>query len=175
MGGSPAILAERYGVSQSTISSWRSGRRSPGHDARRAIHADGGPEPGAWDEPLPARPLPLPQAPTEEPGASPEGTRDLADRLYAYALRLQAELERTTDDTILADRVRLLEKLAATTSRLGQLTGAAIVNERQILDSPAFARVESAILGALRSLGAEEGASALRAVADALDEMRGAQ
>jgi hypothetical protein len=75
--------------------------------------------------------------------------------------------------TLVADprsRAHLLANAAKTLAVLGKLTGVGLsISPRQILDSPNFRLIETAIITALKPFGAE----ALRAVAKALDQTRG--
>lgn len=160
MPGTAREKARRYGVSDATASRWISGGLVPSPRVRRRIFEDGGPEPGAWDVLIapPERPIPVPVV---EGAASPEATRAVADRLQAVVARILEGLAGADQDPDLL--LRDAEKAAGILTQLGKLTGATVLNERQILASPAWRRVEDSVVTAL-----EPWPDAITAVRDAL-------
>lgn len=147
--GDAKVWAARLGASVASVDSYRSGRRKPSKEVRKLIREAGGPDPQLWDELPPqieVRRIPDEELEPEEIKASPEATRSLADRLTGEARRLMTEVALIDE---VSRRVAATEKLAAIVKSLGSLTGAAMLNERQIRRSPAWQRIESAIADAL--------------------------
>lgn len=167
--GKQAEWARTHGFAQSQVNRWALGLITPTMASRTKIHAAGGPDPLLWDEPIApgATPAPKATAPRKprdpEARATPEGVRSLADAAFGQAQALQDELE--ADGADLEARIRMAERLGSLIASLGKLTGAAVLNERQILMSPAFKRIVSVMLEALQPWP-----DAMRAVAAALEE-----
>ena len=136
--GDPVSVGDRFGVAERTVMSWRTGTRSPADDKRRAIHAAGGPAPSAWDEPADlgaGAVFGLTAAPVAG-SATPEAVVTLADEELARVREFASALER--EALPVRDRVMLHAKLSDMIIGLGKLTGASIVNERQVVMSPVF-------------------------------------
>lgn len=169
-GASLDEIARVTGRSTSSASAWRDGTRVPARDAR-ALIAERWPEipADAWDEMPPAAP-PRATAPPRVIGGvagSRERSKGLAVELDD---RVTAELEAlATADVTPGKRVAMLGELTRMQMQLGRLTGAAALNEREILASPAWLVVERTILDAL-----DEWPDAQAAAADALEALRGA-
>lgn len=158
--------SQRFRVSDATISAWQLGNRKPAAQKRREIHEAGGPEPESWDELVPeiaAAPAREPEAPV---AATPAAARSEADRLLATVRALQDAADDGAGLDLQA-RVRVAERLAAMVATLGRLTGDAVINERQILRSPAAREIENAIVEALAPWP-----DAMRAVGERLAALR---
>lgn len=179
---SGAEWAQLLGTSQANVSRWRAGLLRPGAAVRQRIHAAGGPPADAWDVSVGTQPPPKRQAKqaaapppprTKKPKRKPGGATAAA--VIAEADLWLAELEdfRAEIPTLARDaraRAAMLANAAKTLHVLGKLTGVGLsISPRQILDSPNWRLIETAIIEALKPFGAEP----LRAVAKALDQTRG--
>lgn len=161
--GTAEEWAAKLGKSVAAVNGYRRGGRKPPAAVRDQIHELGGPAPPWWDQPPAATsPRRIPRDFGEQ--ASPEATRQLADKLQGIASALLDEIDSDPD---LGARIRNAEKAGSLIAQLGKITGIAISNERQILASPAWARVEEAIETALHPWP-----DAMRAVAAELATMR---
>ncbi len=165
MVGSAAEASGTFGVSVSTIDAWRHGRRIPGPNNRVKIFKAGGPDGGWWDVPAlePQAMGPVFDTSTIE-AASPEATARIADSLQAHAQQLQHEVMAMNDGDP-ARRIKSVRELAGVITDLGKLTGAAILNERQIRNSPAWRTLLGVVVTAL-----EPWPDAMRAAAEALEK-----
>lgn len=152
------VVGERFGVSGRTVASWRQGTRSPPWERRQAIRGAGGPEEIAWDEPLVSAEAAVAPVVVVAGSATAERTASIADTQMALVLQCQEQLRAA--DLTLPQRVTLLEKTTSMIRTLGQLTGASVSDERQIMRSPAFVAL---MRGAAEALAAYP--DALRALA----------
>jgi transcriptional regulator with XRE-family HTH domain len=157
--------ADRLQVEPATITRYIHGQITPKEKKRAEIAEAGGPEAIAWDEPVVA-PQERRAAREADPDvkASPEGVQRLADRLQAQAEALEEEIRNSPGEP--DEQLRSLEKLASIVSSLGKHTGNTITNERQIMASPAWARLELSIRDALTPWP-----DAMRAVGEALRDL----
>lgn len=168
--GTQAELAERFGVARFTLVRWLNGTSVPNPKTRRAIEDAGGPPARDWDELVPesAPPEAVTSPHRPSPGASSdtdataETTRAQANRFYRI---VEAELEALETDMDLEAGKRLsrIESLAGVVVQLGKLTGAAGLDERKIVASPAWRRITARIADALAPWP-----EALEAVANAM-------
>lgn len=164
--GNQTEKAARFGVNPSTISMWESGKRSPGRKHREEIHEDGGPKPEAWDELIVEEPPRFPSAlDVDLERATSTAVAREADILLALVKDMLNDLRVQGGD--LNERVRLAEKIANIMTACGKHTGAVILNERQILASPAWARIWDAAIEAL-----DPWPDAMRALESALSNLR---
>lgn len=164
MGGTRSEQAERFGVSKVTLLRWMSGD-TPAAAMRLRIRTLGGPLPEAWDEILPtapSEPPPRGELPALVP-ATAEATRDLATRLHRLAEQEIRSLEEGGGEEPPAKRLGRIASAADIVVQLGKLTGAAGIDERRIVASPAWARLWDRMCNAL-----EPWPDAMRACADAL-------
>ncbi len=95
-----------------------------------------------------APPTPAERAEVDEEPATPEAVVREADSLLRRVRELQLELD--SSDEPIAVRARVAQQISSTIDTLGRLTGVAIVNERQILNSPAWSRVLDGLRRGLR-------------------------
>lgn len=164
MSGTQVELAQKFGVGRRTWIRWCQGESTPGAKERARVHAEGGPPPEAWDELLPeGAPAPRPPRDPSEPlePASAEAIRELAAQLHRMAKKqLEALQDSGTEDPKLLAK---MSSLADIVVQLGKLTGAAGIDERRIVASPAWARLWDRMCNAL-----EPWPDAMRAAADAL-------
>jgi len=174
--------AKILGVTPEYVSMIRKGKRTPAPPMREKILAAGGPEVALWDQ-LIHKPSTVgdklgvadPLADPEEDGpasgslppvaATPDAVRDMADRLMKDAQTMQSELMRGEMDP--GGRMNMLAKLASVVTELGKITGAAIINERQVLMSPSFRNLVDIILEAIKPFP-----DALESVVNALESRR---
>lgn len=150
MSGTQVELAQKFGVGRRTWIRWCNGESTPGAKERARVHEEGGPPPEAWDELLPEG-APAPRPRSEPPGplepASAEATRELAAQLH----RMAQEQIRALQDAG-AEDPKLLSKMSSLADivvQLGKLTGAAGIDEKRIVASPAWGRVWDRMCAAL--------------------------
>lgn len=155
------------GRSASAAEAWRNGTRTPARDARKLI-AERWPEvtEAGWDELPLAEPAKAP-APAPDALGTRESTRAFARDVEARGRALLSAL----DDPDMTPRAQaeLFAKVTDGLMKCGRLTGATALNEREILGSPAWLRVERAIVDALAPWP-----DAQRAAGEALAELGGA-
>lgn len=166
--GTVQELGRKFHVAPSTISRWRRGSATPSAGKLVEIHEAGGPHPTLIDQPLPGQPVARPRPEVPVAAATPEAVIREADTLLQHVRCLQDELTQT--DEPLATRSRVAGELARTIDVLGKLTGVSVINERQILKSPAFSRVRGVMVDAL-----SEWPAALESVASALESLEGSE
>lgn len=166
-----AIGDAGYATTPRAVESWRQGSRVPQEEAaKRAIEKACGIAPIDWDTLGSAGAPRTPRDPSEpRERATPEAVQELADELMAEARRQLDEIRDTEGADEGGVRARKTSSLAATVVDLGRLTGATMVNERQIVRSGAWRRLLSLIDEALAPFGPEPG----RAVIEALKEIEG--
>jgi transcriptional regulator with XRE-family HTH domain len=153
-------IAERVGVSKTTASYWRSGRKLPSTEARRELERAYRIHPSAWDrKPGPSAPA---LARVEDVAASGETTIDLVNRRQ----RIYAEMVEN-DKLSAPDRLRAgaLEAKMIDTRR--QLERDARLEEANLVQKSAqWAQVRKRTLDVLRGFP-----DALRAWTDAMGEL----
>lgn len=156
--GSPAVIAEKLGISQGMVSRIRNGSRLPGQEVRRKIAAEWDwVQPGDWDVPATterAADTPRDPPPTESahavtlPGAAAallEQANLLTD-ILRDATRELAESEEWT----LKDKAAIANKLSPTIAAVSKLTGAlAEPSEQYVSQLPAFRRIADRIAHAV--------------------------
>lgn len=161
--GTVTEVAQLTGKSVSYISYVMSGRKEPSK-AFKEICAElpGGPSLESWSETV-VDPE-IKRLPSDEPlePPTPDGVRDMAAQLMRSAQELQAAIEQ---EGSAYERIRYLEKLTGIVVDLGKLTGATIINERMLKNSPGWKATQALILSTL-----EPWPDAMRALATALEE-----
>ncbi len=167
MHGTQTELAQKFGVGRRTWIRWCNGESVPGAKERARVHEEGGPPPEAWDEiPAPGSPVqlgkPLPELGALVP-ATIESARELAARLHRMAEQEMRALEEDTGEIDAKQRLLRMKALGGIVIDLGELTGAAGIDEKRIVASPAWARLWDRMCNAL-----EPYPDAMRAAADAL-------
>lgn len=163
--GTQAELAQRFGVVPFTWRRWLNGTSVPNPKTRRTIEDAGGPPARDWDELVAdSTPPPRPAPPPTDGEATAETTRAQATQLSRL---VQAEIDAVALDADLEPGKRLgrLESLGGILAQLGRLTGASGLDERKIVASPAWRRIEARIADALAPWP-----EALAAVADAMQQ-----
>lgn len=134
-------LQELFSVAPREISRWLSGVRRPGLKRRRAIEKELGIPADAWDQDAPDQPE------VEATTASSSATEQ-ADRMRRLIDNQLASLEAGGSSP--EQTVKLMKSLGGTISDLGKLTGESLaITEAKILRSPAWRRIQSAIVEAL--------------------------
>lgn len=163
--GDRAAMAARLGVSQSTISLWRSGQRKPTEAKRIEIEAVTGVPAGAWEEQAET----TERAPATTTGeiTSLGGARDetlrLATQLRDVGQRLLEDAGDPSFDP--RERAGIVRAAAPTVQALSKLCGSMLeITEAQLIKAPAMALVLERIAIALAAYP-----DAARAVADALE------
>ncbi len=166
--GTGIEIAARLGKSESLISHWLAGRKVPSVAMKKRIEELGGPTADSWDV-YAAIPTVVSIDDDDEELLEPtaDEVRSLAARLMKTAKDIEGSL---AQETSAYDRLRTLEKLTGIVVDLGKLTGASVLNERMILQSPGFKRLLARILEAIETLPAETAALAMRAVAAKMKE-----
>jgi hypothetical protein len=168
--GPVAELAGRFGVAAATISAWRGGSKLPSLEKRKEIRTAGGPVEELWTQSHDRQVdrLLAASAPTQDPAATPESAVSIAAAHQAHCLALQERLRQEGPHLPIKEQITLAEKLGGMILDLGKLTGAGIVNQRQIVESPYFAQLLNDMMGALTPWP-----DALRAVAAVAAAKRG--
>lgn len=187
-GESPEQVARRAGAKLARVYQWLRGERRPGVAWRERIHDLYGISPEHWDLPIEFEPgganllaqLDSPPAPVvqeetrpksdsvrvQAPAGAPQSAAETADLLLS---QVQAFRSRVEVDPVLtlSEKAKVLKTCADTLSQVYKLTGAASeMPESKLLKTPAWRRVEAALVAAL-----EPWPEALRAVGAALQGM----
>lgn len=169
MAGSVQAKADRYNAGKNAaVYAWIRGNYAPDAAKRMRIHDDGGPEPAWWDEPAPGGEAKAIGAPSVAAGAATPGAiASEADKLLAD-VQAHREYVSALEGGDPGEKLSHLERLAKMLGVLSKMRGV-MMNERQILGSPHWLNVEAALTKALTPWP-----DAMRAVADALEALRGA-
>lgn len=167
-------LAEKLGTSASMISLWGSGKRVPSAVKRELIAAHLGIEISAWDSILPDENSSHSHTAVRNPvishtAATPDTTLQMAEELAGIAKALITDLKETgIGDSDAA--MRKASEISRVLASLGKITGASITNERQIVRTPAWARIREVIVDSLADYPA-----ALESVVEALEALEVAE
>jgi transcriptional regulator with XRE-family HTH domain len=166
--GTQREKGRRFGEGQPTISKWENGGKQPHREQKEQIAKELGIPVEWWDLPPleAAQPMATAEGRTAEAACdgSPDGTRELAQRLQRQAWGLADRLDHF--EGTLPEQIGAAAKLASLIADVGKLTGAAIVNERQILASPSMRRIVDTLTTALTPWP-----DALQAVTNALESL----
>lgn len=167
MPGSVAEKARRFNSGKTAaVYAWIRGEYAPADAKQAEIEAAGGPLKAWWAELDAAPEPPAPLAVVVPGAASPAGIASEADALLAEVKAGRAFVS-AIDGGDPGERIRHLERLTSMMVDLSRMRGV-LMSERQILASPHWLTVEAHIVKAL-----EAWPDAIRAVADALDLLRG--
>lgn len=161
--GTVTEVAQLTGKSVSYISYIMSGRKDPSK-AFKEICASipNGPTVDSWSETVVDPEIRHVTDQDESNAPTDDRVRDMAAQLMRNAETLHAAIEQEASTY---EQVRYLDKLTDIIIRLGKLTGASVLNERAIKNTPAFKSLVEIMLKAL-----EPWPDALRAIAKALEE-----
>lgn len=166
-GGNLSRIAHACGVSESTVSLWRSGLRTPSEVNRELLRDLLGIALEAWDEEAPEgerRPVPpVTSAPVTDLASAHAAIVAEAARQLAI---IQQAVDAIASDPLGSPQevIRATSNAAKGLAMLGKLTGATLdLSPNQLLASPAWRQLEHAIVEAL-----EPWPEALLAVSEAL-------
>lgn len=162
--GKLAVASVKFAVSQATISNWRAGKRTPDERHQLKIEAELGIPRAWWSEPVeePDR------GPAAEEPATIADARALHREDLAAAQRLTRDAMREADnEPDLQRRAAIVQKLTATLQAQAKMAGTSReLDPKQILASPAWDEIETAMVAALRPWP-----DAMAAVKEALDDL----
>ncbi len=138
--GSAEDVGALLGYGHQAVTSWRTGKRRPGVDGRRAIQNAGGPDPEAWNTPYQK---PDPVESTDE--VDTDKVISAAQGLYDSISQTQVLINASDDPR---ERLKMTSESARILASLGKITGASLTNERQIINSPPWKDLAARVLDA---------------------------
>jgi hypothetical protein len=164
--GSVDTKCQQFSITTPTFYAYVRGDRKPPKAKRAEIHEAGGPEPEWWAEPVNVTDAPLSEPPAAEPiTATPAAIADTADELLGDVRRdIKWLREHPAADP--SENIRNRERAVVMLTALSKMRGM-LMSEAQIVASPYFVPILSAITNALAPFGPEP----LGAVTTALEEL----
>lgn len=151
--GTQEAVAARLGCTRSHLNRVLSGGLRASHRIKEAAQREFQIPFEDWDDEAArdamAKPAPAGGGPTDPPEAS--DVRALAARMLATAQAIHSAIEAA--DMPLHERARQLEKVSGVVMDLGKITGATVLNEKAIAETPAFKRMIDRLAIALGKCG----------------------
>lgn len=163
--GTQEVVAARLGCTRSHLNRILSGGLKASHRIKESAMREFQVPFEDWDDEAArdamAKPLPQEGAPVA-PTAS--DVRVLAARMLATAQSIHEAIERA--DMPLHERARQLEKVSGVVMDLGKITGATVLNEKAVAETPAFKRMVDRL-----AAGLEGSKECLEAAIEALEPL----
>jgi transcriptional regulator with XRE-family HTH domain len=139
-----ATVAKAVKVERSLVAKWLSGVRVPSEQVKKRLEVAFDIPPAAWNQRAKKDPAPKP--------APPVDPKDLRVDVHARIKQLDLEIAQLMTDRNYKgrERVQMLKAATSMLDLLGKMTGETGITEAKILRSPAWRRLESVLIGALR-------------------------